>query len=74
MVQKDKLSFHEQCEKRLRLLLVPKYYSELDDGKLILEKPSFDAVGVFKKIAKKINYNEKIDPHQYEEELKARNP
>jgi AbrB family looped-hinge helix DNA binding protein len=47
---------------------------KLEDGKLILEKPSLDAVAVFRKIAKQISYNGKIDPHQYEEELKARNP
>ena len=47
---------------------------KLDDGKLILEKPCFDAVAVFSKIAKQINFNGKIDPHQYEEELNARNP
>jgi AbrB family looped-hinge helix DNA binding protein len=47
---------------------------KLDDGKLILEKPSLDAVAVFKKIAQQINYNKKIDPHQYEEELEKRNP
>jgi len=47
---------------------------KLEDGKIILQKPSFDAVAVFKKIAKQIDYNEKTDTHQYEEELKARNP
>jgi len=46
---------------------------KLDDGKLILEKPNFDAVAVLRKIAKKINYNKKINPHQYEEELNQRN-
>ena len=30
-------------------------------------------VGVFKKIAKQINSNEKINPHEYEEELEQRN-
>jgi len=47
---------------------------KLDDGKLILEKTSLDAVTVFRKIAKRIEYNRRIDPHQYEEELKTRNP
>jgi AbrB family looped-hinge helix DNA binding protein len=46
----------------------------LEDDTLILKKPSFDAVAVFRKTAKKINCNEKIDPHQYEEELEERNP
>jgi cell fate (sporulation/competence/biofilm development) regulator YmcA (YheA/YmcA/DUF963 family) len=33
-----------------------------------------DCVGVFKKIAKQINSNEEINPHEYEEELEQRNP
>jgi len=46
---------------------------KLDDGKLILEKPNFDAVAVLRKLSKKINCNKKINPHQYEEELNQRN-
>ena len=44
----------------------------LEDDKLILKKPAFDAVAVFERIAKEINYNKKIDPHAYEEELDQR--
>ena len=59
--------------KALKISVGSKVLFKLDDGKLILEKPSLDAVAVFRKIAKQINYNAKIDPHQCEEELKARN-
>jgi hypothetical protein len=45
-----------------------------EDNKLILKKPCFDGVAAFKKIAKQINFNEKINPHEYEEELEQRNP
>jgi AbrB family looped-hinge helix DNA binding protein len=44
----------------------------LDNGRLILDKPSFDSVATFARIAKQINYNKKISPHQYEEELEKR--
>jgi AbrB family looped-hinge helix DNA binding protein len=45
----------------------------LEDDTLILKKPAFDAVAVFRKIAQQINYNKKIDPHEaYEEELEER--
>ena len=60
--------------KALKISPGSKVLFKLDDGKLILEKPSFDAVAVFRKVAKRINFNEKIDPHQYEEQFKARNP
>jgi AbrB family looped-hinge helix DNA binding protein len=60
--------------KALKISPGSKVLFKLDDGKLILEKPSFDAVAVFTKVAKKINFNEKIDPHQYEEQFKTRNP
>ena len=60
--------------KALKISPGSKVLFKLDDGRLILEKPSVDAVAVFKKIAKQISYNKKIDPHQYQEELEARNP
>jgi hypothetical protein len=34
----------------------------------------FDGVAVFKRIAEQINSNERINPHEYEEELEQRNP
>ena len=45
---------------------------KLEEGRLILEKPSFDAVSVFQAIAKKGPSIKKIDPHAYEEELALR--
>jgi AbrB family looped-hinge helix DNA binding protein len=45
-----------------------------EDDKLILKKPSFDGVAAFKKIAEQIHSNEKINPHEYAEELDLRNP
>jgi AbrB family looped-hinge helix DNA binding protein len=59
--------------KALKINPGSKVIFKLDEGKLILEKPNLDAVAIFRKISKQINYNKKIDPHQYEEELKARN-
>ena len=44
----------------------------LEEDKLILKKPVFDAVAVFERIAKEIHYNKAIDPHAYEEELEER--
>ena len=44
----------------------------LEDDRLIVKKPDFDAVAVFRRIAKEINYKGPIDPHGYEEELDER--
>jgi AbrB family looped-hinge helix DNA binding protein len=44
----------------------------LEDDKLILKKPTFDAVAVFQRIAKSGKSISKIDPHAYEEELEER--
>jgi len=41
----------------------------LEGRKLILEKPTFDAVGVLETIAKKGRSLTKIEPHAYEREL-----
>jgi len=46
----------------------------LQDDKLTLKKPYFDGVAAFKRIAGQINSNEKINPHEYEEELEGRSP
>lgn len=45
---------------------------KLDEGKLILEKPTFDAVDVLENIARKGPSVRKIRPHIYEEELSLR--
>ncbi len=60
--------------KALRIEPGSKILFTLEDDKLILKKPSFDAVAAFKKIANQIHSNEKINPHEYEEELEQRSP
>jgi len=45
---------------------------KLEDGRLILERPVSDAVGVLESIAKKGPSVSEISPHVYEEELNAR--
>ncbi len=59
--------------KALKITPGSKVVFKLDDGRLILEKPGFDAVAVFSRLAKQIRRNEEINPHQYEEELEERN-
>jgi AbrB family looped-hinge helix DNA binding protein len=45
----------------------------LEDDKVVVKKPTFDAVAVFRRAAKKIHYNKEIDPHEaYEESLEER--
>jgi AbrB family looped-hinge helix DNA binding protein len=45
----------------------------LDDDKVVVKKPTFDAVAVFRRIAHEINYNKEIDSHEaYEESHKER--
>ena len=44
----------------------------MEDDKVTLKKPDFDAVAVFQRIAKEIHDNKEIDPHAYEEELEER--
>lgn len=60
--------------KALKISPGSKVIFKLDDGRLILEKPSFDAAAAFARIAEQIKYNKRIDTHQYEEELEERNP
>lgn len=59
--------------KALKITPGSKVQITLEDNKAILEKPAFDAVAVFKRVAqsgKSVSY---IDPHAaYEEELKER--
>jgi AbrB family looped-hinge helix DNA binding protein len=58
--------------KALKIEPGSKVLFRLEDDKLIVKKPAFDAVAVFRRIAKEINYNKKVDPHAYEEELDER--
>ncbi|MBI2583939.1 MAG: AbrB/MazE/SpoVT family DNA-binding domain-containing protein [Candidatus Aenigmarchaeota archaeon] len=46
---------------------------ELEDHKLLIEKPAVEADKIFESIAKSINFKGKIDPHEaYEEEMEHR--
>ena len=59
--------------KALKIEPGSKVLFRLEDNKLILKKPFFDAAAVFQRIAKEANYNKGIDPHEaYEEELEER--
>jgi AbrB family looped-hinge helix DNA binding protein len=45
----------------------------LEDNRAVLEKPGFDAVAVFRRVANEIRDNREIDPHAaYDEELEER--
>jgi len=58
--------------KALKIEPGSKVLFRLEGDALILRKPTFDAVALFRKIAQQINYNKKIDPHQYTEEFELR--
>jgi AbrB family looped-hinge helix DNA binding protein len=59
--------------KALKIEPGSKVLFRLEDDKMIVRKPAFDAVAVFERIAKEIHYNKQIDPHEaYEEELEER--
>lgn len=60
--------------KALKISPGSKIKFRLNDGRIIIEKPDFDAVATLTKIAKQINYNQKMNSHQYEEELEERKP
>jgi AbrB family looped-hinge helix DNA binding protein len=44
----------------------------LNDDKIILKKPAYDAVAVFQRVAKSGKSISTINPHAYEEELEER--
>jgi len=58
--------------KALKIEPGSKILFRLEDNTLLLRKTTFDAVAVFRKTAQQINYNKKIDPHQYTEEFEPR--
>ena len=60
--------------KALKIEPGSKIIVRLEDDKLILKKPFFDAVAVFERIAKSGKSVSKVDPHAYEEEFEERNP
>ncbi len=59
--------------KALKMEPGSKIIVSLEDDKLVVKKPVFDAVAVFQKIARSGKSISKIDPHAaYEEELEER--
>jgi AbrB family looped-hinge helix DNA binding protein len=69
---KGQVVIPQAIRKALKIEPGSKVTVTLEDDKAIIEKPDFDAVAVFEENAKKIHYNKKIDPHEYEEELEER--
>ncbi|MCJ7561098.1 AbrB/MazE/SpoVT family DNA-binding domain-containing protein [Candidatus Bathyarchaeota archaeon] len=59
--------------KALKIHHGSKVVFKLADGRLIVENPFFDSVGVFENVARKGSSVSKVEPHAYEEELEARN-
>ena len=55
--------------KALKIEPGTKVLFKLEDDKLILKKPAFDAVAVFQRVAKSGKSVSIINPHAYEEEL-----
>jgi AbrB family looped-hinge helix DNA binding protein len=71
---KGQVVIPHSMRKALKIRSGSKVIFRLYNNKLILEKPNFDSIAVFEKIAKKGPSITKIDPHAYEEELAERNP
>jgi AbrB family looped-hinge helix DNA binding protein len=71
---KGQVVIPQTMRKALKIDPGSKIVFTLEDDRLILKKPNFDSVAVFTKIAQQIHSNEKINPHEYEEELEQRNP
>jgi len=69
---KGQVVIPQPLRKTLGIHAGSKIVFKLEEGKLVLEKPAFDAVAAFEKIAKKGPSVKKIDSHAYEEELASR--
>lgn len=69
---KGQVVIPQAMRKALKIEPGSKVSFTLEDDKLILKKPFFDAVAVFERIAKEIHDNKEINPHEYEEELDER--
>jgi AbrB family looped-hinge helix DNA binding protein len=60
---KGQVVIPQVMQKALKIEPGSKVLFRLEDDKLILEKPAFDAVAVFERIAKCHKLTSKIDPH-----------
>jgi AbrB family looped-hinge helix DNA binding protein len=58
--------------KALKIMPGSKVLFQLQDNELIVKKPTFDAVAVFRNVAKSGKSVTKINPHAYEEEIEER--
>jgi AbrB family looped-hinge helix DNA binding protein len=70
---KGQVVIPQAIRKALKMQAGTNVVVSLEDNKVVVKKPSFDAVAVFIKAAKQIHYNNEIDPHEaYEKSLEAR--
>ena len=70
---KGQVVIPQAIRKALKIEPGMKVQITLEDNKAVLEKPAFDAVAVFKRVAKSGKSVSYIDPHAaYEEELEER--
>lgn len=69
---KGQVVIPQAMRKMLKIHPGSKVIFKLEEGRLILEKQSFDSVGTLEDIARKGPSISKINAHVYEEELRAR--
>jgi AbrB family looped-hinge helix DNA binding protein len=69
---KGQVVIPQAMRKALKIEPGSKVLFKLEDDKMILKKPSFDAVSFFQRVAKSGRSVSKINPHAYEEELEER--
>lgn len=70
---KGQVVIPKSLRKALKIYPGSRVVFRLIEGRLIVEKPSLDAVGAFENIARKGSSVSMISPHAYEEELGMRN-
>lgn len=69
---KGQVVIPQAIRKALKIEPGSKVTVTLEDDKAIIEKPDFDAVAVFRKVARNGKSVDKINPHSYEEEIDER--
>ena len=69
---KGQVVIPQALRKMLKIHPGSKVIFKLEEGRLILEKQSFDSVGILENIARKGPSISIINAHVYEEELRAR--